>query len=160
MLDWTASRTSSLRQCSAAFALEVLQTRVLGLPQSIEIDSRPDEKFRQGFMGALLQQRGERTNIRFPGLLARSLRQRACSFYGVRVGVRPGVGPDGWLRCFAHPLGGVACRGRAQDLAFAPGSSEMAVGFFVGFFFFGFIFVFLYLLGPEFAPTVHAHSYF
>ena len=34
--------------------------------------------------------------------------------------MRPGVGPEGWLRCFAHPLGGVACRGRAQYPAFAP----------------------------------------
>ena len=42
----------------------------------------------------------------------------------------PGVGPEGWLRRFAHPLGGVACRGHAQDPAFAPGSSEVAVGLF------------------------------
>ena len=42
----------------------------------------------------------------------------------------PGVGPEGWLRCFAHPLGGGVRRGHAQSPAFAPGSSKAAVGFF------------------------------
>ena len=32
----------------------------------------------------------------------------------------PGVGPEGWLRSSAHPLGGVVCRGHAQYPAFAP----------------------------------------
>ena len=36
---------------------------------------------------------------------------RAGSSYEVRVGVCPGVGSEGWLRCLAHPLGGVECRG-------------------------------------------------
>ena len=44
----------------------------------------------------------------------------ACSLHGVRVGVCPGVGPEGWLKCFAHPLGAVVCRGHAQYPAFAP----------------------------------------
>ena len=52
---------------------------------------------------------------------------RAGSFYGARVGIGSGVGPEGW---FAHPLGGVECRGHAQCPAFAPGSSEVAVGLF------------------------------
>ena len=30
----------------------------------------------------------------------------------------PGVGLEGW---FAHPLGGIVCRGHAQLPAFAPG---------------------------------------
>ena len=38
---------------------------------------------------------------------------------------------DGWLRWSAHPCGGTECRGPAQDPAFAPGSSEVAVGWFV-----------------------------
>ena len=33
-----------------------------------------------------------------------------------------------WLRCFAHPSGGVECRGHTQYPAFAPGSSKVAVG--------------------------------
>ena len=28
--------------------------------------------------------------------------------------------PEGWLRCFAHRLGGVVCRGHVQYPAFAP----------------------------------------
>ena len=31
---------------------------------------------------------------------------------------------------YHHPVGGVGCRGHAQYPTFAPGSSEMAVGFF------------------------------
>ena len=68
----------------------------------------------------------------------------------------PGVGPERWLRWFAHPFGGVVCRGHVQYPAFAlhpvfvPGSSEVAVGFFG-------LFV---SCCPEFATTVHACSYF
>ena len=65
---------------------------------------------------------------------------------------------EGWLKRSAHrSLCGVACRGACtvpyicfQHSIFAPGSSDMAVGFF-------FLFC---LFGLEFAPTVHAHSYF
>ena len=32
----------------------------------------------------------------------------------------PGVWPEGWLRLFAHPLGGVECRGHTQYPALAP----------------------------------------
>ena len=32
----------------------------------------------------------------------------------------PGVGPEGWLRSFAHPSGGLLCRGHVQYPAFAP----------------------------------------
>ena len=32
----------------------------------------------------------------------------------------PGIRPEGCLRWFAHPFGGVVCRGHAQCLAFAP----------------------------------------
>ena len=32
----------------------------------------------------------------------------------------PGVRPERWLRCFAHPLGGGVCRGHAKYLDFAP----------------------------------------
>ena len=42
----------------------------------------------------------------------------------------PGVRPAGWLRCLAHASGGGVCRGPVQYLAFAPGSSKVAVGFF------------------------------
>ena len=49
--------------------MSLLPTGVVGLPQSIEIDQRPDKKFRQGFMRPLLQQREARTNS-CPRLLA------------------------------------------------------------------------------------------
>ena len=82
---------------------------------------------------------------------------RACPLYGVRVGVCPGVRPEGWLSCFAHPLGGVACRGHAQYPAFAPNTlfllqapQKWQLRFLV----------FLYVWGPEFAPTAHARGYF
>ena len=69
------------------------------------------------------------------------------------MGVSPGVRPEGRLRWFAHPLGGIVCRGPA----FAPGSSKVTVGccWFV------FCFVFLNSLCifcPEFVLTAHAHS--
>ena len=75
--------------------------------------------------------------------------------HGVRVGAAsPGVGPEGWLRCFAHPFGDVACREMcavpcfwSQYPAVAPGSSKVEVGFFL---------VFVYLLSiifPSYACT-------
>ena len=48
--------------------MSLIPTRVLGLSQSIEIDQRPDKKFRQGSVGPLLQQEGARTNNSFPCL--------------------------------------------------------------------------------------------
>ena len=87
-----------------------------------------------------------RTNNRFPCWLSPQGGGQACFLYGMRVGVCPGVRPEGRLRCFAHPLGGVVCRGHVQYPAFAPGSSKVAVGFFGLFVSFG----------PEFAPTEHA----
>lgn len=42
---------------------------------------------------------------------------------GVRVGL------EQWLRRSAHPLGGAGCRDHAQSPAFAPDTSEGAVGF-------------------------------
>ena len=41
---------------------------VLAPPQPIEIDQRPDKKFRQDHLGPLLQQEGRRTGSRFPDL--------------------------------------------------------------------------------------------
>ena len=75
---------------------------------------------------------------------------KACSLYGMRVGVCSRVRLEGWLRWFAHPLAGVLCRGHAQYPAFAPGSSKVAVGFFWSF----------SMFCPEFTLTVHTHSYF
>ena len=72
----------------------------------------------------------------------------AGTLYGVRVGVCPGVGSEAWLRWFAHPLGGGVCRGHARYAAFAPGPSEVAVGFFLIF-----LYLFVYNL-----PQLHMHA--
>ena len=89
---------------------------ILGLPQSIEIDKRPDKKFRQGFIGAPAAA-GQSENDRFPCSPPKA--GRAASSYAARVGLCPGVGPEGWRRWSAHPFGAV-CRGHAQDPVFAP----------------------------------------
>ena len=69
----------------------------------------------------------------------------------------PGVGMEGWLRWFAHPFVVLSAAGREQLQAFAPNTQfllpalqKWQLGFFC----------LLYLLGPEFAPTGNAHSYF
>ena len=56
---------------------------------------------------------------------------RAGAVSGVRVGADPGVRPEAWLRWSSHPLGGAVCRDHAQYLAFAPDTSEVAVGILV-----------------------------
>ena len=62
----------------------------------------------------------------------------------MRVGGCPEVWQERWLRCFAHPLGGI------EHTAFSPASLEVAVGLFWS----------LCVFCPEFALTVHACSYF
>ena len=59
---------------------------------------------------------GEQINTsRFPGSLLPKGDGRVSSLHGVSVGVCPGVGPEGWLRCFAHPSGGGVCRGSGVE---------------------------------------------
>ena len=66
-------------------------------------------------------------------MLTYSLRGAAGCLCGVKVGICPEVRPEGWLRWFAHPFGGVECSGHAQYPDFAPSSSEEAIGFLVHF---------------------------
>ena len=47
----------------------------------------------------------------------------------VRVGIDWRVGLEGWLWWSAHPRGGAVCKDHAEYPAFAPGISEVAVGF-------------------------------
>ena len=85
------------------------RTRALGLSQAIEIDERPDQKFKQGSIGAPAAAGGREKKQPIP-LLAHSKRgRRTCSLYGVRVGMCPGVGQ----RLFVHPLGVGVCKGYA-----------------------------------------------
>ena len=69
----------------------------------------------------------------------------------------PGVRPEAGLGCLAHPLGGAVCRRHAQYPAFAPNTLFLlpVLQKWQLFLFFSFV-----AFGPEFAPTVHAHSYF
>ena len=66
----------------------------------------------------------------------------------VRVGC-PGAGLEGVLGS-ARPFGGAECRGYAQCPAFAPDSSEVAVGLSWSF----------CIFCPNFALTAHALGYF
>ena len=78
--------------------MDVLPTRVLGLPQSIEIDKRPDKKFRQRFTGAPAAAAGSENKQQFPSL--------ACSF------------PDGGASLFLiWGEGTGVSRGRARGVA-------------------------------------------
>ena len=91
-------------------------------PLAIESDKRPEEEFSRAFRASCCS---PRTRNRCPCLLTEA--EQACSLYGVRVGVCPGVGLEGWLRWFAHPFGGGVCRGQSWYPAFAPGSSKVVV---------------------------------
>ena len=70
--------------------------------------------FRQGFILAPAASVGERTSSLACPLYGGE--GGAGSLYEVRVGVYPGAGSEGWLRCLAHPLGGVECRGTCSTL--------------------------------------------
>ena len=72
----------------------MLLNRVLGLPQSLEIDYRPDKKFRQGFIVAPDASGAARTDNKFPYLIASQSRARLV-LIGVRVEVCPRVGTEG-----------------------------------------------------------------
>ena len=68
-----------------------------------------------------------------------------------------GVRLEAWLRLSAPRFGGVDCRGHAQCPAFVPDPlllllalQKWQLGFFWSF----------CIFCPEFAPTVHAHTYF
>ena len=62
-----------------------------------------------GLLGPLLPQERVKTSNMFPCSLPE--RGWAGSLYGVRIGVCPGVRPEGCLRCFAHPFDGVEVQG-------------------------------------------------
>ena len=76
---------------------------------------------KQAFIGApaAAARKQERTTGSFLCFLPPKGEQ-ACSLYGVRVGMCPGVGPEVWFRCFACCLADIVCRGHAQYTAFAP----------------------------------------
>ena len=71
-------------------------------------------------MGPLLQQKGEpeQTTLSLACLLPKQ--RQTSSLLAGRVVVCLGVQLEGWLGCFAYPLGGGVCRGHVQYPAFAP----------------------------------------
>ena len=154
-----------------SFSLYSIGHIVLGISQTMETDQRPDKKLRQGFTGAPAAPGRRENKQQFP-LLPHSLSWgQACSLHGMSVGLCRGVRLEGWLRCFAHPLGGIICRGAcavpcfcfqhpafaldtlfllfipclcSRHPVFALGSSKVAVG----------IFGLFVSFGSVFAPTV------
>lgn len=110
------------------------------------VDKRPGEEFRRGFIRAVLKQQGVRTSKR---CLASSRGRWAGPLNGERVGVGPGLRPEGCLRRSAHPLSDAVCRDRGQDpvLLPAPDKWQLVSGLFVPY-------------CSKFAPTEHACSYF
>ena len=98
----------------------------------MEIDKRPDKKFSKDLPGPCCSRRkGEQVNG-FPCSLPEPGRQVG-SLHRRKVGVYPGVGPDGWLRWFAHPLSGVVFKGHAQFLAFLQALQKWQLGGFGSF---------------------------
>ena len=94
---------------------------------------------------------GVKTN-RFPCLLSpQGMLGMSWFLIGVRIMACPGVRLEGWLRWFAHTLGGVVGEGGRQAVPcfcswlFQSGS---------------WVFLSLCIFCPEFVPTVHARSYF
>ena len=84
---------------------------VLAPPRPIEIDQRPDKRFRQGLLRVLLQQEGRRTSNRFPHSLSGVVVSRFLT--RVRAGEGPGVGLQG-VQTVCPPLTGALCRGLAR----------------------------------------------
>ena len=116
--------------------LKVLPTRLLDFPRSIEIEKSPDKKLRQVFTGAsALAAGGGKTSNRLPCSFPKM--RRVHSSHGVRVGVCPGVRLEQWLRWFSLTFVVLSGGGMhstlfyAPDTHFAPGSLEMAVGFYI-----------------------------
>ena len=75
----------------------VLPTRIFGLPQSIEIDQRPDKKFSQGFIGASTATEGSKNKEQFPLLApgATGWEGRTRSLKWVKAGADPWIGLEG-----------------------------------------------------------------
>ena len=124
----------------------MIPTRVLGLLQSLEIDQKPDKKFRQGLIGTHTAVEGDSKNT----CLLPEAGRRSDSLCGVRVGLCLGVGPEG----FAHPFGGVECRGNGQSLLLLPTSCFCSSFFIRSIWVFS---VFLYLIVHK-LPQLHIHA--
>lgn len=93
-------------------------------PPAIEMDQRPDKRFRRDFVGAPAAAERAGTNNRLPCLLASRCGWGGGSWFliwGEGQGVFR-VRLKGWLRWSARPFGGVECKGHVQSPASVPGS--------------------------------------
>ena len=112
--------------------------QVLGLPQSIEMDQRPDKKFRQGFIGAAAEVARSESKKQVP-LLTHSLSGGGKKEVGGSLFVTWGEGRNvstGGQRGGEYPLGGTMCKDVctgpllcSKHPIFAPGSLKVATGF-------------------------------
>ena len=82
-----------------SFCKDLILTRVLGLPQSMEIDQRPDKKSRRGFTGAPTPLAGVGTTNQVPLPASFLRRGQAGSLHGLSIGACPGVRPEGGFSC-------------------------------------------------------------
>ena len=127
----------------------VFPTRVFGLPQSIEIDQRPDKRFSQGFIGASTATEGSKNKEQFPLLICSPGWGRAGSLHKVRVWAGPGAGLEGCppLWWWWTPGACTAPCYCSWPPSLAPGSSEVAAGFSVS----------VYLIVQN-LPQLHIHT--
>lgn len=95
--------------------------------ESIEVDERPDDKIRQGFIGAHAAAQGHENTKQVALLALRGGRARSLS--EGRVAAEWSVGQEGWLRQCAHTLvvlWGIV--GSGLLLFPAPGKWQLACG--------------------------------
>lgn len=155
MFSWIQRLPWPLESYSADAASQrtiiLLLTRVLGLPQSIEIDKRPHKSIRQGFIVARMNENMQQ----FPCWLSPQGGQAGC-LYGVGVGTGSQVWPEEWLRWVFIISLVVLCAGDcvapcfcSRHPTFSPCSSEVAVRIFC-------CLSFLYLIVYN-LPWLHMH---
>ena len=97
-----------------------ISSAAIDIPQSIELARDQTGNSGKVLLGPLLQQKGEpeQTTLSLACLLPKQ--RQTSSLLAGRVVVCLGVQLEGWLGCFAYPLGGGVCRGHVQYPAFAP----------------------------------------
>ena len=85
---------------------QLLPTRVLGLLNQQKLIRGQQRNPGKALLGPVLQQGDwEQTTRSLVCSFPEGRGRQACSLYGVRGGVCPGLRPEGCLRWFAHPLG-------------------------------------------------------
>lgn len=95
--------------------------------ESIEVDERPDDKIRQGFIGACAAAQGHENTKQVALLALRGGRARSLS--EGRVVAEWSVGQEGWLRRCAYPLVVLwGIMGSGLLLFPAPGKWQLACG--------------------------------